>query len=51
MDCIVMTSLVAGDLGPPGGHQQLLRVPGHHGALGLLHLRVTSVSILKSEQD
>ena len=48
-----VTSLIAGDLSPPGGHQQLLRVPGHHGALWLLHLRVTSVStyILLSEQD
>ena len=39
-----VTSLIVGDLSPPGGHQQLLRVPGHHGTLGLLHLRVTSVS-------
>ena len=39
-----VTSLIVGDLSPPGGHQQLLRVPGHHGALRLLHLCVTSVS-------
>ena len=41
-----LLSLCAGDLGPPGGHQQLLGVPGHHGALRLLHLCVTSVSHL-----